>query len=69
MQQRQECLGVGRSVEQLYLSIYHWSLFSVLDEGEEYECAGVLSNHSQDVKCVRWHPHEEVAAVAIPMFE
>ena len=32
----------------------------VLDDGEEFECAGVLTNHTQDVKCVRWHPLEEV---------
>ena len=26
----------------------------------DYECIGVLIEHSQDVKCVLWHPKEEV---------
>ena len=49
--------------EQSNLIYHHSLLLSVLDEGEEYECAGVLSNHTQDVKCIRWHPHEEVEVV------
>lgn len=26
----------------------------------DFECMGVLMEHSQDVKCVAWHPTEEV---------
>lgn len=26
----------------------------------DFECMGVLMEHSQDVKCVAWHPSEEV---------
>ena len=33
---------------------------SVDDEGENFDCASILSSHTQDVKCVRWHPSEEV---------
>ena len=33
----------------------------VLEEGEEFECASVLHNHTQDVKCVRWHPTANVS--------
>ena len=34
---------------------------TVLNDGEDFECAAVLNNHKQDVKCVCWHPHEEVS--------
>lgn len=30
------------------------------DDHEEYECASVMTSHTQDVKCVAWHPHKEV---------
>ena len=26
----------------------------------DFECMGVLMEHTQDVKCVAWHPKEEV---------
>ena len=26
----------------------------------DFECMGVLMEHTQDVKCVAWHPSEEV---------
>ena len=29
----------------------------------DFECMGVLMNHSQDVKCVVWHPTEEVKSL------
>ena len=32
-----------------------------VDDEEDYECASVLSNHTQDVKCVAWHPSLEVS--------
>jgi hypothetical protein len=35
-------------------------LFSVQEDGEEYECASVLNSHTQDVKRVQWHPEQEV---------
>lgn len=33
-----------------------------MDEDEEFECASVLNSHSQDVKCVKWHPHSDILA-------
>lgn len=30
------------------------------DDEEQYECSEVLSEHSQDVKAVQWHPHRDV---------
>lgn len=33
-----------------------------MTEDEEFECASVLSSHTQDVKQVRWHPNKEVLA-------
>lgn len=32
----------------------------------DFECMGVLMEHSQDVKCVAWHPTEEVR-LALPI--
>ncbi|EMD34759.1 hypothetical protein CERSUDRAFT_125316 [Gelatoporia subvermispora B] len=29
----------------------------------DFECMGVLMEHTQDVKCVAWHPHEEVRSI------
>ena len=51
----------GRN-ETLYVSAYLvcLSVCLVLSDSQEYECVGVLTNHSQDVKCVRWNPQEEV---------
>ena len=40
-------------------SVWVWD---VLEDGEEFECAGVLHNHTQDVKCVRWHPTANVSS-------
>ena len=36
-------------------------VWDVVDDGEEFECASVLNSHTQDVKCVRWHPTENVS--------
>lgn len=30
--------------------------------GEEYDCMDVKHGHSQDVKCVAWHPSRELLA-------
>lgn len=35
-------------------------LVSVLPDAD-FECMGVLMEHSQDVKSVAWHPREEVS--------
>lgn len=37
------------------------NIFSVTAD-DEFECASVMSTHSQDVKHVKWHPHKEVLA-------
>ena len=39
-------------------SVWVWD---VIDDGEEFECASVLHHHTQDVKCVRWHPTDNVS--------
>lgn len=31
----------------------------------EFECLAVLMEHSQDVKCVTWHPNEEVQPLSL----
>jgi len=33
----------------------------LVDEDDDFECAGVLSIHTQDVKDVAWHPYEDVS--------
>lgn len=45
-----------------------WKIFFlqvVLEEGEEYECASVLHHHTQDVKKVVWHPHQEASELGL----
>ena len=36
-------------------------MFVVTDD-EEFECASVLSSHTQDVKNIAWHPHQDILA-------
>ena len=43
----------------LYVRTY---VSTVLEEDEDYECMSVIHSHTQDVKCVRWHPSEEVCS-------
>jgi hypothetical protein len=33
-----------------------------VEADNEFECAAVLQQHTQDVKAVAWHPVEEVCA-------
>ena len=36
------------------------SFFVAVKPDAEFECMAVMMEHSQDVKCVSWHPTEEV---------
>lgn len=36
------------------------SLFTSVDEEDDYECVTVLNSHTQDVKHIVWHPNQEV---------
>jgi hypothetical protein len=63
LQQRQIGLGVGRFVPPCFIVrlsgfLKRWGL--VLPDAD-FECMGVLMEHSQDVKSVAWHPREEVS--------
>ena len=41
------------------------TLSSTVDhEDDDYQCVGVVSVHTQDVKNVSWHPHKEVSIVS-----
>lgn len=70
MQQRQECVGLGRFVSLLQQKLlYSANFFSIgltdfccvlVDEEDEYECVTVVNSHTQDVKHVVWHPTQEV---------
>lgn len=33
----------------------------LVEEDQEFECVGVLHEHSQDVKKVKWHPIDSVS--------
>lgn len=37
-------------------SVWIWEVL----EGNEYDCAAVLTGHTQDVKMVQWHPTMDV---------
>lgn len=39
---------------------YRLFCFSVDQEDDDFQCAGVLTSHSEDVKNIRWHPEKEV---------
>lgn len=41
-----------------------WVLINDKDEDLDVECAAVMSNHTQDVKRIVWHPHEDILASA-----
>ena len=62
LQQRQIGLGMGRLVMRLnqFIPWISDKLVSVLPDAD-FECMGVLMEHSQDVKSVAWHPREEVS--------
>lgn len=36
----------------------------IVESDNDFECLSVLQEHSQDVKMVAWHPHEEMLASA-----
>lgn len=51
--------------------LYHFPLIPILitcvktvHPDADFECLGVMMEHNQDVKCVAWHPTEEILASA-----
>jgi hypothetical protein len=32
----------------------------VVQPDSDFECIAVMMEHEQDVKCIAWHPHDEV---------
>lgn len=38
---------------------------STVHPDADFECMGVLMEHTQDVKCVAWHPSEEVPTIPL----
>jgi len=46
----------------------HKSYVSSVQPDSDFECLAVLMEHSQDVKCVSWHPHEEVSMPSLNDF-
>ncbi len=40
--------------------ITHTHIYRLVQPDADFECLGVIMEHSQDVKCVAWHPTEEV---------
>ena len=46
----------------LFLYMYWFISFNDLvdEESEDFECASVITSHTQDVKKIVWHPNKEV---------
>src|ERR1700731_3102915 len=63
LQQGQDSVDLGRHAF-LYRSrtALPICLPSAVHPDSDFECMGVLMEHTQDVKCVAWHPTEEVCA-------
>lgn len=40
-------------------SVWIWEM----EADDDFECVAVLQEHSQDVKAVVWHPHEDVSRI------
>jgi cytosolic iron-sulfur protein assembly protein CIAO1 len=36
-----------------------------MEADDDFECVAVLQEHSQDVKTVVWHPHEDVGGMDV----
>ena len=34
--------------------------FTDVDAMDEYDCCAILNDHTQDVKCLAWHPSQDV---------
>lgn len=43
-------------------SVWIWERLGDTTTDDEYECVAVLTDHTQDVKCVRWHPTQRLLA-------
>ena len=46
------------------ITVTHLQSEQASEDGSEYECSGVLTHHSQDVKQVLWHPSMELLVSA-----
>jgi hypothetical protein len=58
-------MDLGRSVISiLSLNLGHDHLLLVHPDAD-FECITVLMEHKQDVKCVAWHPTEEVICFSL----
>lgn len=42
--------------------------FGIVQPDADFECIAVMMEHSQDVKSIAWHPHEEVRSFSFPPF-
>jgi hypothetical protein len=53
-------MGLGRCVTLRHVDPLIFSPIKLVQPDADFECMGVLMEHTQDVKCVAWHPREEV---------
>ena len=53
-------MDLGRSVISTFISLNLANDLLLVNPDADFECITVLMEHKQDVKCVAWHPTEEV---------
>ena len=60
---RDKTVWVWEGASHFILTEFSIILF-IVHPDSDFECMGVLMDHTQDVKCVAWHPTEEILASA-----
>jgi len=60
---RDKTVWVWEGKISFVLSTLFLLISAQVQSNADFECMGVLMTHTQDVKCVTWHPTEEVGLV------
>lgn len=58
---------MGRCATSAFL--YACLIICAVHPDSDFDCMGVLMEHSQDVKSVAWHPTEEVITALYPEYQ
>lgn len=57
-------MGLGGFVPFYHGRFKFTNIAFTVHPDSDFECMGLLAEHTQDVKCVAWHPTEEILASA-----